>query len=587
MRNLEVDGLRERREVWSQNEWAQAIFDSAVDGIVVTNAEGIIEMANSAFTAITGYLPEEVVGSKLERLLATESALTPGRYAAIAHSVQTMGYWRREIWGRRKDGSALLLWATITGLKDPDGCIQYYSVIFSDLGAQEELRLRYPITHDPVTGLPNRYYFMEQVHLLLGSASNSFRGYAILTLNVKGMKEINVLCGLASGDQVLKELAHRLTTCLSGRYVLGRWEGDEFVLFLPHEMTEQNILPILQIVQQVDNVVGLPIRAGGREIRVNLAIGVAVSQAADEEVADLIRAAEFAMDEATQEPGTAYRFYHPVMQEQIIERLTWEGRLRTALDRQEFRVYYQPQVHLKTGIVVGLEALVRWQHPELGLISPDKFIAVAEESGLIIPLGEEVLRQACVQAKTWLGQGMPLFYLAVNISAKQLRHPEFVVMVRRIVKETSLPPDMLVLEITESTAMQDVEFTQRTLNRLRHEGISFALDDFGTGYSSLNYLKKFPIEWLKIDRSFIKNIISSAQDAAIAKAIVQVAKDLHLKLIAEGVEEMDQMTLLKQLGCDIVQGYIVSPPLPPDGVEVLWQEQILEVFVKARQRLNR
>lgn len=215
---------------------------------------------------------------------------------------------------------------------------------------------------------------------------------------------------------------------------------------------------------------------------------------------------------------------------------------------------------------------MRWQHPELGLISPAQFIPHAEESGLIIPLGEEVLRQACAQAKEWLRQGIPLFHLAFNVSAKQFQHPEFVETVRRIVQETELPPDILVLEITESTAMQDVEFTQRTINRLRDERISFALDDFGTGYSSLNYLKQFPVKWLKIDRSFIKDILSHAEDAAIVEAIVQLAQGLHLKLIVEGVEQADQMTLLGVLGCDIIQGYLFSPPLPPDGVKVFFNQ---------------
>lgn len=526
----------------------------------------MIETVNAAFTEITGYRPDEVIGSQLERLKLTYADSTHDVLQEIAHYVQTAGKWRGEIWGRRKDGSSYPLWATITGLKDHEGRIQHYSMIFSDLSKQEELekRLRHQLTHDLITGLPNRFYYLERVKLLLERYERRSTGYAVLTFNVKGMKEINVLCGLSGGDQVLKELADRLTMCLSEQDVLGRWEGDEFVLWLPKVASPEHMVPVLQKVQEA---VSLPFQAGGREIWVELAIGIALSQTNEPEVEDLIKAAEFAMDEARKQPGTAYHFYQPGMQEQVLERLTWEERLRTALDHKEFRVYYQPQVHLKTGRLVGLEALVRWQHPELGLISPAQFIPVAEESGLIIPLGEEVLRQACAQAKEWLRQGIPLFHLAVNVSAKQFQHPEFVETVRRIVQETGLPPHILVLEITESTAMQDVEFTQRTINRLRDEGIGFALDDFGTGYSSLNYLKQFPVEWLKIDRSFIQDILSHAEDAAIVEAIVQLAQGLHLKLIVEGVEQVDQMTLLEQLGCDIIQGYVFSPPLPADGVQ--------------------
>ncbi|GAB6172805.1 hypothetical protein JCM15765_22830 [Paradesulfitobacterium aromaticivorans] len=577
---LTVTDLRERREARKQKERAQAVFDNAVEGIMVLDAEGVIETVNSAFTEITGYRPDEVIGSKPERLLLTDSDLLHDGYAEIIISVQTTGKWRGEIWCRRKDGASYPLWATITGLKAHEGRIQHYSVIFSDLSKQEELekRLRHQITHDLITGLPNRFYYLERVKLLLERYERRSTGYAVLAFNVKGMKEINVLCGLAGGDQVLKELADRLTTLLSERDVLGRWEGDEFILWLPKVASPEHIVPVLQKVQEA---MSLPFQAGGRVIWVELAIGIALSQTDEHEVEDLIKAAEFAMDEARKKPGTAYHFYQPGMQEKVLERLTWENRLRSALERKEFVVYYQPQVHLKTGTLVGLEALVRWQHPELGLISPAQFIPVAEESELIIPLGEEVLRQACAQATTWLRQGVPLFHLAVNVSAKQFQHPEFVETVRRIVQETELPPDILVLEITESTAMQDVEFTRATINRLKKEGISFALDDFGTGYSSLNYLKQFPVEWLKIDRGFIQDILTHAEDAAIVEAIVQLAQGLHLKLIAEGVEQADQMTLLGVLGCDIIQGYLFSPPLPADGVQVFFN-QTAEVYPRVK-----
>ena len=561
--------MRERQEVWNHKQRLHAIFDSSVEGIVVIDTEGVVKTVNSAFTEITGYLPYEVIGSKLERLKLTYADSTHDVLQEIAQQVQATGKWRRELWGRRKDGSTYPLWATITGLKDPKGRIKYYSLIFTDLSSQDDLgkRLRYQITHDPVTGLSNRHYFLEQVRLLLGRTADRFSAYAVLVINIKGMKGINAVCGLAGGDQVLKEMAERLRDGLSEHDVLGRWEGDAAVIFQPLLTAPNNILPLLQTVQQLENAVRLPICVGERKIWVNLAIGIAVSQTSEDELEALIKAAEFAMDEARKKPGTAYHFYQPGVQEQVLERLTWEERLRSALDHKEFRVYYQPQVHLKTGTLVGLEALVRWQHPELGLISPAQFIQVAEESGLIIPLGEEVLRQACAQAKEWLCQGLPFFYLAVNVSAKQFQHPEFAVMVRCIVQETGLPPDILVLEITESTAMQDVEFTQRTINRLRDEGIGFALDDFGTGYSSLNYLKQFPVEWLKIDRSFIKDILINAEDAAIVEAIVQLAQGLHLKLIVEGVEQAEQMTLLSVLGCDIAQGYFFSPPLPVEGVQ--------------------
>jgi len=563
---LTVTDLRERQEAWKQKERAQSVFDNAVEGIMVLDAEGVIETVNAAFTEITVYLPDEVIGSKLERLKLTYSDLMHDLIQEIAHYVQTAGKWRGEIWGRRKDGSSYPLWATITGLKDHEGRIQHYSVIFSDLSKQEELekRLCHQITHDLITGLPNRFYYLEQAKLLLKRYEKRSTGYAVLMINVKGMKEINVLCGLDGGDQVMKELADRLTLCLSEQDVLGRWEGDEFVLLLPKVASPEHIVPVLQKVQEA---MSLPFQAGGREFGVELSIGIALSQKDEHEVEDLIKAAELAMDEARKQPGTAYHFYQPGMQDQVLERLTWEDRLRSALERKEFVVYYQPQVNLKTGTLVGLEALVRWQHPELGLISPAQFISFAEESGLIIPLGEEVLRQACAQATTWLREGVPLFHLAVNVSAKQFQHPEFVESVRCIVQETELPPDILVLEITESTAMQDVESTRATINRLKKEGICFALDDFGTGYSSLNYLRQFPVEWLKIDRGFIQDILSHAEDAAIVEAIVQLAKGLHLKLIAEGVEQADQMTLLGVLGCDIIQGYLFSPPLPADGVQ--------------------
>lgn len=558
--------LRERQKAQIQQTRALAIFENSTDGIMVMKSTGEIEMINHAFSNIFGFDPPEIVGKKFNLKDCFHVKSIREIYRKIKEEVELQGKWRGQTLGQRKSGETFPLWVTIMMLDLGEG-VKGYTIIFSDLSKEYNLEksLIYKTTHDLVTELPNRFYFLEQARLVLGKTPQHLLGFAVFLLNIKGMKGINTISGFPNGDKVLRELADRLRRCLSKHDVIGRWEGDEFIFLLSEAVSSNDIMPHLQ---KVMGAVNLPFTFGERVIPVNLSIGIAVSQTGRDDVESLINAADLALDKARKQPGkTTYCFYQPEMQEQMIERMTWEARLRKALEQKEFCVYYQPQVSLRTRKIVGLEALVRWRHPELGIISPAQFIPIAEESRMIIPLGEVVLRQVCEQIRVWQGQGVPALHVAVNLSAVQFQQPEFVEQIRAILNETDLDSNVLVLEITESIAIEEIDHTQRTINLLRKQGIEFAMDDFGTGYSSLNYLKKFPMEWLKIDRSFIEDILVHPEDAAIVEAIVHLSKGLHMKLVVEGVEQEDQLRLLENLGCEIIQGYIFSPPLPAPEIQ--------------------
>ena len=425
----------------------------------------------------------------------------------------------------------------------------------------------YRLAHfDALTGLPNRLLFLDRLSQMMAQANRNERLVAIMLLDLDRFKAINDTLGHTMGDLLLKGVAERLAGCVRGDDTVARLGGDEFIVLLPEI---RYIEDAATVARKILNALAQPFPLDGHEIFIGTSIGIALYPF-DEELNALLRNADTAMYEAKQQGGNNYQFYSAEMNTASLKHLSLEGALRRALERGEFELHYQPQIDLTRGEIVGVEALVRWRHPDLGLLGPMEFIPLAEENGLIVPIGEWVLRTACAQVRAWQEAGLRPIRVAVNLSARQFYQKDLVGTVARILEQTGLDSRYLELEITESCLMQNTQTTVALLTELSRLGVRFSIDDFGTGYSSLSYLKRFPIDTLKIDRSFVCDIGTDPDDAAIVKAIIALAKSLEMHVIAEGVETPEQLHFLRTHGCNEIQGYLVSRPLPADEVARLF-----------------
>lgn len=420
--------------------------------------------------------------------------------------------------------------------------------------------------HDPLTGLPNRILFNDRLALALVQAQPNQDMLAVLFLDLDRFKIVNDMLGHAVGDRVLKEVAGRIKECLQKSDTIARLGGDEFTILLPRISHEEDAA---KVAQKIIQAFQLPWMLGNQEFHITVSVGIALYPNDGDDAESLLKHADTAMCRAKDQGRNNYQLYTPAMNAKIMERLTMENSLRYALKRNEFTVFYQPQVNTASGQITGMEALVRWLHPDRGLVGPVEFIPLAEDTGLIIPIGEWVLHTACAQNKAWQESGLQPVRVTVNISACQFQQQNLVNTVAQALKQTGLDPQWLELEITESALMQDLDFTIKVLQDLRDMGVRISVDDFGTGYSSLNYLKRFPIHTLKIDRSFVRDITDNPEDAAIVSAIIVLAHNLNLNLIAEGVETPDQLAFLKHCRCCEMQGYLFSKPLPAGEFEKL------------------
>lgn len=443
---------------------------------------------------------------------------------------------------------------------------------FMDLWEEKERaqnllgQMKHQAFHDPLTGLPNRLLFNDRLTMALAHARRNKEMLAVLFFDLDQFKTVNDTLGHAAGDKLLAEVAARLAGCLREKDTIARMGGDEFTMLLLQLSDGEGAV---RVARKVLNVLQQPWVINGHEFHITASIGIAFYPNDGDNSETLMKHADIAMYRAKEQGRNNYQLFTPAMNDRILARQAMENSLRHALDRGEFIVFYQPQVHTGTGRITGMEALVRWLHPERGVVTPDQFIPIAEETGLIVPLGEWVLYTACAQNKAWQKAGWPPMRVTVNISAYQFRQQNLAETVARVLEETGLEPGWLELEITESTAMKDVEYTVSILRDLSAMGIQIAIDDFGTGYSSLNYLKRFPIHTLKIDRFFVRDIITSPEDAAIVTAIIVLGQNLNLKVIAEGVETEEQMVFLKQRRCEEMQGYLFSRPVPAGEFEKL------------------
>lgn len=426
---------------------------------------------------------------------------------------------------------------------------------------ENESRLKHLAYHDALTGLPNRLLLHEHLLRAIAAARRSNDQVAILFCDLDRFKNINDSLGHAVGDQVLKEIASRIRQSLRECDVVSRLGGDEFAIILDQV---KDVEHIATVARKLLAVLPQPVLVENQEVRVTVSIGASVYPVDSDNVESLMKFADIAMYQAKEGGRDNFRFYTPGMDSRSHELLLLEIDLRKALEENQFTVHYQPQIDLKTGFLLGLEAMVRWEHPERGMVWPGDFIPLAEESGLILPLGRWILHEVCRQARNWLDQGLPPVRVAVNISGRQFLEPDFVDQVERILAEADLRPESIELEITESVMMGNVDKAMSTLADLHRRGVSLVIDDFGTGYSSLAYLKQFPISSLKIDRTFFQNIIHDPRDAALASAVLALAHSLGLKVIAEGVETKEQLAFLNAQGFDAAQGYLFACPLPPD-----------------------
>jgi diguanylate cyclase (GGDEF)-like protein len=444
-------------------------------------------------------------------------------------------------------------------------------ISFRDVSERRALeqKLERQAFHDTLTGLPNRFLFMDRLdHALARSTREAFK-VAVLFLDLDDFKTVNDSLGHKAGDGALIAVGSRIASCVRPGDTVARLGGDEFTVLLTDL---QDGAEALRVAERVVERLQTPLDVEDHEIFITPSIGVALSRSRTDRPDDLLREADIALYEAKKDGKGRFVVFHPNMHSQSLDRLQMDAELRQAIERGEFKIYYQPVLELETGKVVKTEALVRWEHPRHGLVSPNEFVPLAEETGLIVPIGQWVIEQACVQALAWQAQhiSQPPIGIGVNLSARQIQHPSLVGDVARVLRETGLAPGCLEFEITESVAMEDVKATAATLRELKSLGVSLAIDDFGTGYSTLSYLKRYPVDTLKLDRSLIEEIGRDRGDTAIVRAVIAFAKTLNLQVIAEGIETSEQLVQLRALGCDLGQGYYFSRPLPGDAAEALF-----------------
>ncbi|HZV55962.1 MAG TPA: EAL domain-containing protein [Rhodocyclaceae bacterium] len=540
------------------------IFENSEEGILITDAEQRILTVNRAFCRIMDYAPEEVLGHTATMF---RSARHPKAfYDAIARDLGDIGNWRGEIWNRRKDGGELPVWESISVVRDRNGKITNYFAILTDITERKhaEERIHHLAYYDALTGLPNRSLLYKLVDQALAEARRNGMHGALLFVDLNRFKPINDTLGHGIGDLLLQQVASRLRGALRNEDVVARLGGDEFVIAL-FDISKREHAGI--VAQKVLAALDKPFHANAHELNIGAAIGISVYPQDGFDTETLLRLADIAMYRA-KGTGDGYAFYSREMNQRALDRLKIEAGLRRALLDNELFLHYQPKVEIASGRIVGAEVLVRWRHPEQGIIPPGEFIPVAEETGLVVQIGTWVLDAACAQASIWHAAGLPPFKIAVNLSAREFA-PALSQRVFDVLNRHHLPPSWLELEITEGMLARSTEPVIRMMDELARLGIGLSLDDFGTGFSSLSYLKRFPIDTLKIDRSFITGVPDDANDCAIAGAIVSMAKQLRHRVIAEGVETAGQLAFLKELGCDEVQGYLFSPPVDASSFEAM------------------
>ena len=571
----DLDEIKAARAALQRSEARQrlaaTVVDNTMEGVVVTDAHSRILSVNAAFTRLLGYTEEELLGK-------TPRVFKSGRhdkafYEAMWSALTETGYWQGEIWNRRKNGEIFPEHMSLSAVRDPAGEITHYVCMFTDISEEkaQQRQLEYLAHNDPLTGLSNRTWFGHQLELAVQEAQGSGEHIAVLLLNLDRFKDVNDSYGHTTGDEVLKHIARQVQSALRPGDVLGRMAGDELAVVARNLRHADGAAAM---ARHLIRAVAEPWRSpDGLEVVAGVSVGICMFPEHAGTTELLLQGAHAAVYGAKARGRGAWCFFHEAMTQAARERLELESRLRLALAQGHLQMYYQPQMDIATGRIQGAEALVRWNDPQEGLISPARFIPVAETSGVIGPLGEWVVREVCRQGQQWREAGLPPLTLALNVSPRQFHLTDLAGCTAAALQASGFPAALLELEITESALAERTEEARQVLVRLRELGVRIAVDDFGTGYSSLAQLKRFPIDVLKIDQGFIRDIPQSEDDMAISAAIIAMGHSMGLSVLAEGVETEGQLAFLRERGCDAYQGYLCSRPVPADEFVALLRAQ--------------
>ena len=553
----------ERKRAEEKLRLSAKVFEIALEGIIVTDAGQSIVSVNQAFSAITGFAEKDAVGSKV----FLEGNGEVGFFNKVWSSLAGTEQWQGEALCRRRHGEDFPVWLNINAVKNAQGRVTHYVAAFNDITAlkRTEARLRHIAHHDALTSLPNRTLFQDRLDHALAQSRRTKNLAAMLFIDLDRFKIVNDTLGHRSGDDLLRIAAERLRGCVREVDTVARLGGDEFAIVLGDLASREDAAVV---ARKVLHALGRPFALEAQEVFLTTSIGIAVYSGGEEDETCLMEHADVAMYYAKRAGRNSFHFYSPQMNLMSQERLALETDLRHALEREEFVLHYQPQVDPASGAILGVEALIRWNHPERGLLQPSEFISLLEDTGLILPVGEWVMRAACRQARHYLDEGLAPLRMAVNLSARQLLQEDIAERVAIVLEETGLPADLLEIELTESIVMENAEIAAVALAKLKALGVRIALDDFGTGASSLSYLKNFPIDTLKISSAFILEL-EQESDAAIASAVIALARSMKLSSVAEGVETENQLSFLRRERCDSIQGYLFSRPVTPEALRDL------------------
>jgi diguanylate cyclase (GGDEF)-like protein/PAS domain S-box-containing protein len=561
-----IEDISERKHAEDSLRLAATVFDSSTEAIIITDARANIMRVNRAFTEITGHTEGQVVG-KNPRLLSS-GIHDEAFYSAMWSTLNTTGQWQGEISNRRKSGEVYPSWLSISAVKDEKGEVINYVGVGADITTRKiaEERLSFLANHDPLTELPNRILLGDRLQHAIDWANRENLTMALLFVDLDRFKNINDTLGHDMGDLLLQGVGQRFSDNIRKCDTLARWGGDEFILLLETIRSDQDAA---LVARRILALLEEPFKLMGYEIVVTASIGISLFPRDGRDAQTLLKNADAAMYTVKEKGRNGFRFFTSEMNAAALERFQTESDLRRALGHDELILYYQPQLEIATGNIVGVEALLRWRHPRRGLVLPHHFVPLAEETGLIAPIGEWAIRTACAQNRRWQEAGLGTLRMAVNLSRVQLNNPHLAKTVRRILHETNLQPELLEIEVTETLMMQDLPRGISILKGLAALGVHITMDDFGTGYSSLCNLRNLPIGAIKLHRSLIHDLPSATDDIAIARALISLAHNLRLKVVAEGVEREEQLTFLSEEGCDMVQGYFFCKPVSAADLEAM------------------